>query len=206
MVQLADGRRVGVTPDQKLVNELEGETYFYTVPNEEGGYAWLFYLPEKAFNVTVNGQEAGEVHVMLITPNGASGYGAQSIAQLETGTFEVNSEGYLGLLEFDNGQTAEPFKISEANLNESMGFEAGSQPAPQEAQEPEAPRSSEPATAGGGSLLFPLFCCCLCVLPVIFGGVGGVFVWQRRSAKAKVDQAEVSVVADQAEIETPDEA
>ena len=122
MVQMADGRRAGVMPDQSFVNELAGEVYFYSVPNELGGYAWLFYLPEAAFQVTVYGQQAGSVHAMLVTSQGAYGYGAQPIQQMESGTFSVDPEGIPSVLTFESGSSAPAFSINAENLDSSMGF------------------------------------------------------------------------------------
>ena len=47
MVQMADGRRVGVMPGPGFVNELAGEMYFYTVPNTENlDQSWSLSHPD----------------------------------------------------------------------------------------------------------------------------------------------------------------
>lgn len=80
MVQLEDGRRAGVMPDLHVVNDAVGEISFFAFPKETPGeYTWMFVLPEVSFTVTAYGQQAGTMHVMLLSEQGPQGYGPQTI-------------------------------------------------------------------------------------------------------------------------------
>jgi hypothetical protein len=185
VVQLADGSRVGVMPDQTFVNDLVGKTYFYAVPNKEGGHAWLFYLPEEAFTVTVHGEDEGTVHAMLVTPQGASGYGPQPIQQQESGSFDVDAQGNLGTMAFDSGLTVQAFPITEDNLKESMGFEKASAAQPDQgpSQVPSSSESHELAVRLVRLMIYATGCFCFCGVPLLLGGAGLVFLLRRKPAK-----------------------
>ncbi len=187
MVELKDGRDIGIMPGKAGINMAPQDVSFYTLPNEEGGKSWFFFLPAGAVDVTVYGQEEGAVHIALVTEDNISGYGAQHVYEAEALTFPIGSNSNLGTLTFESGETAKPEAITREEFTKVMGV-TKSAAAPPKA--PESAATSVPVYgddikygSDGGTLLVLLLCCCCCPgMLLTVGVVVAIIVSSRKKA------------------------
>ncbi len=132
LITLADGRRLGVSPDGAFVNELPGEAYIYTFPKSDatGESEWLLFLPETAFTVELAGTGAGDFHVVLATPQGYVGFGPQPIQSGQRAAFSAEASGQLSALTLPDGSTVQPQTIADDQLDAALGIQPAATPTP----------------------------------------------------------------------------
>lgn len=175
MVELEDGRQIGVRPNKAGINQAPQDVSFYTLPKENGEYSWFFFLPDEAADVTVYGQNEGTVHIALISDNLIYSYGPQQINQSEAAEFSISENSSLGILNFENGETVEPFPVFQDDFSQLMGV-SGSDIEVKPDQPQVLPTTSKlPSTSNyidtSDSNYLTVFCiglcCCLVVVIVI---------------------------------------
>jgi hypothetical protein len=168
MVELKDGRQIGIMPGKSGINQSPQTASFYALPNDDGGKSWFFFLPADVSDVTVYGQDEGKVHIALVKKDGINGFEEQTIHEGESANFSIGSQSNPGNLTFEGGKTVKPVSIQKDRFAEIMGVTKAAA-APQKV--PTKPAATRVPTyndddiksgSDGGALLVLLLCCCCC--------------------------------------------
>jgi len=80
----------------------------------------MFVLPEVPFTVTAFGQQAGTMHVMLLSEQGLKVWTAGDSTNGER-AFSVDGEGSMSEMTFESGGSTQLYTITKENLGESDG-------------------------------------------------------------------------------------
>jgi hypothetical protein len=136
LLTMADGRQAGVNPEGNAMNQMPVDISFYTLPKENGEHSWFFMLPDQVADVSVFGQQTGEVHMALVSENTIVGFEAQSIQPGESLTFSIEPDASLSELRQENGDTVSATTIQKEDFLEFIGVEGSTnslvQPIPDE--------------------------------------------------------------------------
>lgn len=170
MINFGNNRRAGVLPDGTQVNDLPGKVQFYGAPKSGAPdeVEWLFFLPEESFTVEMTGTTQGDFHLLIATPNGFSGYGAQPISTGQQIQASVSQDGNLSsYVPPDGGSPIEPFSITAENMSTAMGLPEGTAMDDESVDNYQSLDSGDIETGDPFSTLL----CCGCPVCLGFGGV-----------------------------------
>jgi len=119
LMTMADGRQIGLSSMNTLVNDLPGEINLYAMPKaeSEGEIEWWVFLPDGAFSVDLTGIGNGDYQVFLADQDKIMGYGTQSIQSGEQATFSYDpASSGLSTLNQSDGTTVYPDAVSPNQL------------------------------------------------------------------------------------------
>lgn len=184
MVELKDGKQIGIMPGKSGINRSQQTASFYTLPKDDGGKSWFFFLPADVSDVTVYGQDDGNMHIALVTKDGINGFEEQPIHEGESASFTISSQSKPGNLTFEGGRTVKPVSISKEKFSDVMGVtKAATVPQMEPTKNAAAPEKvpTKPVATrvptydeddieygrDGGILLTLLLGCCCCTLMIV---------------------------------------